>query len=126
MFKALLPLAALVTVSAVHAQEMAPPLEIPALTIEQQANLRCGVAFAFVASQQDSGVAWALELPAMEPRGKEFFVRTMAQIMEDERFTRDVMTVLLTEQATSMGEEGADRLQGIMPACLSLLDASGL
>ena len=126
MLKALLPLAALVAVSAAHAQDSSPPAEAPALSLEQQTSLRCAVAFASLASAQDMELEWATQYPPIETRGKEFFVRSLAKIMEDERFTRDVVSRLVEQETQRQIEGGPKPAEDMMSACLALLDASGI
>lgn len=129
MTRSLLPLATLFLAVPLAAQDAAPPAELPALTIQQQTNLRCGVAFGLVAGYQDRKDERGEAYPAMEPRGKEFFIRTTAKIMEDDRFTRDVVTALIGAEMAYFdngSEDGYASIENIMPACLTLLDASGL
>ncbi|QZD96392.1 hypothetical protein [Qipengyuania gelatinilytica] len=126
MIRPLIASAALVLSFPVLAQEGEPAPEIPPLTLEQQTNFRCGVAFGLVAGGQDAGYERTLVYPAMEPRGEEFFVRVTAQIMEDTRFTHDVMNALVDRELASFQSEGFEAVEAIMPACLTLLDASGV
>ena len=126
MLKPLLPLAALLSVSAAQAQENVPPVEVPPLTLEQQTHVRCALAFAVVAAAQSEGEEWVAGYPAMDVRGEEFFVRTMAKIMEDERFTRAVVNQLIQQESDPIREGGRDKVQDMMPPCLALLDASGI
>ncbi len=129
MIKSVLPLAALVLATPLFAQGSAPSDETPGLTLQQQTNLRCGVAFGMVAGYQEREEAPGAAYPAMEQRGMEFFVQTMAKIMEDERFTREVVTSLIGTEMKYFdygSEEGYDSIQSVMPACLAILDASGL
>ncbi len=126
MLKAILPIAALFMASSVVAQDAAPADALPALTLEQQTNLRCGVAFAGVAGAQEEGAEWALAYPALGERGKEFFVRTMARMMEDERFTRSVVLRLAQREVERFAEDDLASADALMPACIALLDASGL
>lgn len=129
MTRSLLSLAAFVLAAPLAAQDVPQGAEPPALTLQQQTNLRCGVAFGLVAGYQDRKDERGDAYPAMEPRGKEFFVRTTARIMEDERFTRDVVTALIGSELAYFdngSEEGYRSIESIMPACLALLDASGI
>ncbi|MEC7399169.1 MAG: hypothetical protein VYD00_04025, partial [Pseudomonadota bacterium] len=64
--------------------------------------------------------------PAMDPRGKEFFVRFMAGLMEDPRFSRDYVTGLAMRETQELVRGGPDALAAVMPACLQLLDLSGV
>ncbi|MEE4315593.1 MAG: hypothetical protein V2I74_01285 [Erythrobacter sp.] len=103
-----------------------PPTRIEDLTVEESAALRCSVAFAFISDwQKDSdprGQAW----PGLaENGGREFFVRTMAQLMDrrglDRRGVLDLVA-LQTEQLKASPED----IPAIMPACLMMKSAAGL
>lgn len=86
--------------------------------------LRCSAAFAIVARQQADGRAEAKRYPAMEPRGKEFFVRASAQLMDEAKLTREQVQAALQAEAKDLSAPG--KLDAVMPACLLSLDASGL
>ena len=112
---------------ALAAQPAPPPsTAAPQLSLEQATGLRCGVAFALVAQGQQAGDPAALAYPAMDPRGKEFFVRFMAALMEDPRFSRDLVTSLAMRETQELARGGPEALSAVMPACLQLLDLSGL
>ena len=112
---------------ALAAQPAPPPAaDAPQLSLEQATGLRCGVAFALVAQGQQAGDPAALAFPAMDPRGKEFFVRFMAALMEDPRFSRDLVTSLAMRETQELARGGPEALSAVMPACLQLLDLSGL
>ncbi len=96
----------------------------PQLSIEQRTGLRCAAAFALVAQAQARGDAEALSLPPLATRGREFFVRFSAQLMDDTGMTRDAVAGLLAAEAQALGA-GSDVRQ-VMPACILLLDASGI
>lgn len=103
------------------AQESAAP---PPLSLEQQTALRCAAAFAIVAEEQARGVAEAQSLPPMAERGREFFVRVSAQLMDETGMAREEVAALLSAEARTLRDEGL--VAQVMPACLLLLDASGL
>ena len=111
---------------ALAAQSAPPAADAPQLSLEQTTGLRCGVAFALVAQGQQAGDPAALAYPAMDPRGKEFFVRFMAALMEDPRFSRDLVTSLAMRETQELARGGPEALSAVMPACLQLLDLSGL
>ena len=111
---------------ALAAQSAPPAADAPQLSLEQATGLRCGVAFALVAQGQQAGDPAALAYPAMDPRGKEFFVRFMAALMEDPRFSRDLVTSLAMRETEELARGGPEALSAVMPACLQLLDLSGL
>lgn len=88
----------------------------------QQTGLRCSAAFAIVTKFQESGQA--LEFPLMKQRGREFFVRTAANIMDDTGIDRDAIAAIMQRDAAGFANK--DDLKATMPACLLLLDASGI
>ena len=110
-------------------QAAAPPApqDAPAadaLPADQQGAIRCSAAFALVAERQRQGDEAALVYPPVGERGREFFVRTGARLMDETGMTRDAVEARLRTQAGVILAEGS--LDEIMPACLMLLDASGL
>lgn len=94
----------------------------PALTIQQATAMKCSAAFALVAAAQARGEG--REWPAVMPKGREFMVRSAAQLMDETGRTREQVAAELTGQAKALGEPGA--LAAAMGPCLLLLDASGL
>ena len=126
MIRTLPILAALALSHPVSAQDAAAPAELPPLTMEQQTSFRCGVAFGLLAGAQKAGLEEAMAYPAIEPRGQEFFVRVTARIMEDERFTREVLKGLVDAELDHFGFDSFATVEAVLPACLTLLDASGI
>jgi uncharacterized protein (DUF58 family) len=103
---------------------MAQPVPVP-MTLEQQMLLRCSAAFALSAGEQQRGVAGAQAYPALGERGREFFVRSAARLMDALKLTREQIQARLREEAQVLSAEPA-RLAEVMPPCLSALEASGL
>ena len=70
--------------SAALALQTAPamPAAPQPLAQEHRALLRCAVAFAMVSGAQANGDAEAMKWPELGTRGREFFVRAMAQLMD--------------------------------------------
>lgn len=99
---------------------------LPPLNLQQQASLRCGVTFGLVAGGQERGEENALAYPPMEPRGREFFIRTTAQLMDEAGLTREQVQAMVMIQLEALDAMGENAVAETMPACLSLLDASGL
>ena len=61
----------------------------------------------------------------MAPRGQEFFVRATARLMDDLGADREtIMALVKRESADLLDTPG--RIDEVMPACLMMLDASGL
>jgi len=115
---------------AVFALQSAPQLEArpysepPRLSIESQAHLRCSAAFALVSFGQAAGSETALQWPAIDERGREFFVRAMARIMDETGIDRDAAAELAKAEAQRLLDAG--EVDQVMPACLAILEASGL
>ena len=99
---------------------------LPTLTLEQRSSLRCGVAFGLIAKGQAEGDARAVAYPEMEPRGREFFVRTMAQLMDDHGLTREQAGKLSFDTLKDLMALPLDEREALLPACFAMLDASGL
>ena len=89
------------------------------LTLEHRMLLRCSAAFALVAHGQEAGEARSLGYPSVAVRGREYFVRAMARVMEDTGLSREAVTEELTQEAQRLSR--GDGLERIMPACLAVL-----
>ncbi len=98
--------------------------EPAALPIAQQAALRCSIAIALAAERQRNGETEGRDWPDLTERGREFFVRSLAQVMEDAGLTREALMALGRDEAEELQRPG--RLDEVMPACLLMLEASGL
>ncbi len=91
---------------------------------EHAAMLRCSAAFALVSYGQANGDEAVRAWPIIDPRGREFFVRSLARNIDDTGMTR--------EQVSQMAEAEAQRLidnnllDSVRPGCLLMLDASGV
>lgn len=96
----------------------------PAISLEQRTSLRCAAAFAIVAQGQARGNAGSLGWPPLGERGREFFVRISAQLMDDAGLERTTVATLLQREAKSLTDKG--QVQQVMPSCLILLETSGL
>ncbi len=94
------------------------------LSENARTSLRCAAAFAIVANDQAKGNRKALGWPPLAKRGREFFVRVSAQVMDETGQNHDAVAQLLTAEALKLRKQnGSDQ---IMPGCLQLLDAAGL
>ena len=94
------------------------------LTQEGKALLRCSAAFAMVSHDQSTGNEDALKWPKLDERGKEFFVRSMAQLMDETGLDRAGISRLVSAEAQSMRNTG--EVEKVMPSCLVMLNASGV
>lgn len=112
--------------SAALALQTAPamPAAPQPLTQERRALLRCAVAFAMVSGAQANGDAEAMKWPELGTRGREFFVRAMAQLMDATGRDRAAISALASTEAQALTTN--DEVGKIMPSCLLMLDASGV
>jgi hypothetical protein len=94
------------------------------LTQENAALLRCSAAFALVSFGQANGNEASMRWPVLDPRGQEFFVRSMAKLMDDTGLSRDEVSQLASAEAQRLLDE--DQVDAVMPACLLMLEASGV
>lgn len=113
-------LVALAALLATPALATAP--EPAPLNLQQATALKCSAAFALGAAAQGRGEG--KEWPELSTRGREFFVRSSARIMDETGWSRDLVSLRLADQAKALAVPGA--LAAAMPPCLLLLDASGL
>jgi hypothetical protein len=100
------------------AQEKAP------LSLEHRMLLRCSAAFALIAQGQEAGAEAARQYPPLGTRGKEFFVRSAAEVMDAARLDRAAINAALQREARDLA--ASRTLEQIMPVCLEALDNSGL
>lgn len=120
----------LLTVAALVALQSAPPAEAqpysppPALSAESNAALRCSAAFALISYGQANGNEAARQWPDLDERGREFFVRTMARIMDETGVDRDGVARMAEIKAQQLIDSG--EVEQIMPSCLVMLEASGI
>lgn len=98
--------------------------DAPALNLEQKTLLRCSAAFALAANKQEHGDRSLGEIPELRARGREYFVRAMATLMDQQSLGREQITALLKAEVGDLAE--GDKLAEAMPACLVSLQASGL
>jgi len=105
----------------------APITSFAQLPLSEATAARCGIAFASVRQWQASGDPRGKSWPDMsETRAREFFVRSMAQIMEAHDLDRPAISQLVQEEVEShLADEGA-AIEAMMPGCLLALEASGL
>jgi len=93
------------------------------ITTEDRAALRCSAAFALVGArqaQQPGESAW----PEITTRGREFFVVSLASIMEERGLDRPAIERVVRVEAENLVKN--DEVDKIMPACLLMLQAAGL
>ena len=94
--------------------------------------LRCSAAFAIVAGEQQRGVATALAHPPLAERGREYFARTGARLMDELKLSREQVEASMRTEAGAIqraAAEAPDRaayIDSLVRPCLSALEASGL
>ena len=98
----------------------------PDLSQQSRALLRCSAAFALVSHGQQAGNEAALKWPQLETRGREFFVRTMAALMDAHDLSRSEVGKLAFDETMRLMAEPRESREEMIPACLLLLDASGV
>ncbi len=94
---------------------------VPQLSLDHRMLVRCSAAFAIVSNGQDNGNAEALQYPPLAERGREFFVRASARVMDEAGLDRTQIEAALSAEAQEMWDNGT--IAEVMPACLSLLPA---
>lgn len=103
--------------SLILAAQLATPA-LPQLNAMQQGALTCSAALALDAARGSSDAQEAA-------RGREFFVRTLARIMDETGADRDAVTALVEAEARRLTGE-PDALTAIMPVCRTMLETSGI
>lgn len=93
--------------------------EAPQLGVEHRMLVRCSAAFAMLANRQAAGDAAALRHPAITERGREFFVRASARVMDEAGLDRDALTAAMRAEAQDIAAAGT--LDQVLPHCLALL-----
>jgi hypothetical protein len=101
----------------------AAPAAEPALTPPQAAALRCGVVFAVGAKLQEQNLPLALGWPPLAKRGREYFVRVTAKLMDDTGASRETLSAMAMRHVPALSTPAV--VAAAMPGCLPLLDASG-
>lgn len=114
MILRLLPLAALALASAPLGAAPRP------LTADERMGLTCASAFALVAAGQARGEAGMTQYPPLGARGREWFVRLAAQLMDDAGLDQAGVRAATEQEAATLRRTG---VAGVMPACLRALDA---
>jgi hypothetical protein len=96
----------------------------PQLNEEQRTLLHCSATFAIVSGRQHAGDKAALAFPDVTARGREYFVRALAQLIDEAHLDRQGVVGLVQAEAARL-QDSPDLLAG-MPACLASLEASKL
>lgn len=83
--------------------------------------LRCGAAFAVVSAGQARGDPAMARFPQLAVRGREFFVRLAAQLMDDAGLDEAGIRAAAQAQADALRRQRG--VEGVMPFCLKVLDS---
>lgn len=121
----MLPILAPLALIAAQAAAPASPAALPTLTLEQASALKCGVAFAMADRIADGDGQVSPPSSQLRTRGREFFVRSAARIMDETGANRDSIAALVSAQSAEL-RANPEQIDAMMPACLLLLDASGI
>ena len=132
------PLLAIALLALTTAVQAAPPRPVPApaatpadysrLTEDHKAALRCAAAFAVVATEQQRGEKDALGYPPLAFRGREYFVRVAAQVIDQARLSRDAVRALLVQDVAEMQQQAgaiadpAGEIKLVIRPCLDRLE----
>ena len=108
----LAPLAALLLAAAPPPPPAAASLD--RLTAEHHLALRCGAVFAITASEQARGLPQANKWPALATRGREFFVRSAARIMDETGLAREDVRAAANRAHKLMSEAEMGELFKVM------------
>ena len=111
----------------IAAQAAVPSAAPPApaqLTMPQQTALRCSVAIAMAAERQRAGEGADPDWPDLSQRGREFFVRSLARLMDETGMSREALMQAAAPQVADLKQ--GENLAQVMPACVLMLNASGL
>lgn len=106
------------------ATDPVPAASAPALSAAQAGTLRCGVAFAIGAKLQAEKSPVAIGWPPLALRGREFFVRAMAQVMDETGASRDALTAVAMANVPALRDPAV--LDRAVTGCLPLLKAAGV
>ena len=99
-----------------------PVIALDQLPLETSTAPRCALAFAQVGRWQREGDARGDPYADVEQGGGlEFFVRAMAQLMDDAGLTRGELVMLVGREMEALAGPGAEaRIAAMMPACTLL------
>lgn len=103
------------------------PETLSDLPVTQATAPRCGIAFASVEGWQASDDPRGMQWPDIASSGaKEFFVVAMARLIDAHGLTRDDVTRLVQAEIAAHDADGGAAIEAMMPACLALLETSGI
>lgn len=105
-----------------------PPItDLAQLPVTEATGPRCAIAFAIVGQWQKAGEARGKQWPDMASSdAREFFVQTMAGLMDALRLDRAALQVIIARESERLQAEGDARISAMMPACLDVKQAARL
>ncbi|MFC3173285.1 hypothetical protein ACFOD9_03355 [Novosphingobium bradum] len=96
-----------------------PALAARPLSADERLGLTCASAFALVAAGQARGEPGMAAYPPLAARGREYFVRLAAQLMDDAGLDQAGIRAAAESEAAPLRRAG---VAGVMPSCLAALD----
>jgi hypothetical protein len=94
------------------------------LAPELQTGLRCAALFSIVASQQARGDIGKSDWPPLGLRGREFFVRIAARVMDAAKVDRSGIQALMRSEVIALNGSAAAAHESLKAPCLAMLDAT--
>jgi hypothetical protein len=104
----------------------------PQLNSDQELLLRCSAVFGIIASDQARGIESARAYPPLAVRGREYFVRAGARLIDELGLTDEQVRAMVNQEVQTLQAQSAAAadpaiyVDTIMQACLVSLEASGL
>ena len=96
----------------------------PQLDNAQQTSLKCAITLSIGTELQRRGDPVAAGWPPLGDRARDFFVRVMAQLMDDTGMTHDQVAALVREQSKPLADKKV--VSRAMPGCVELMKDSGV
>lgn len=121
------PLALQAATTQPHAQAPAKPQSLADVPITESTAPRCGIAFAMVDGWQNAGDPRGNPWPNIaNAGGREFFVVAMARLIDSQGLEREDISRLVDFEVARHRADNGEAIAAMMPACLSLLETSGI
>lgn len=103
------------------------PATLSDLPVTEATAPRCGIAFASVEGWQEADDPRGEEWPEIASSGaREFFVVAMARLIDARGLTREDIMRLVEAEVAAHDADGGVAIAAMMPACLALLETSGI
>ena len=124
----LAPLALILALTAPAAAQ-APRAAEPSLSLGQETALRCSAVFGIIAGEQARKAPGANAYPPLGQRGREYFVRNAARLMDETGATREQVAAMMQSRVRQLQSKTANSpdpfaaVKAALTPCLVLLDA---